>query len=244
MLDHVGLCSIFVAHSVLISGTFDLKSFCRPNYQRSVIVAIQTNPTSTNATGKTWYVGYAHPSQNGNPYNGYVYTYTYTYIYIIINPYQWIDDHHPIRPNMGQFATAQHIQCSDYDDHLQLRQRWLFSRYPAKNHQQFHWLVYIVYCVYCKYIYIYYIITRLLQQRPDGSAKILLELAFSPFPVQVDVSSSKPPCGWKTASNHLLIGPTARLLLVDSHGFTSEWSVKTIVIIMIIIIIIVIIKKI
>ena len=83
-----------------------------------------------------------------------------------------------------------------------------------------------------------------MQQRPDGSAKILLELAFSPFPVQVDVSSSKPPCGWKTASNHLLIGPTARLLLVDSHGFTSEWSVKTIVIIMIIIIIIVIIKNI
>ena len=119
-----------------------------PNYQRSVIVAIQTNPTSTNATGKTGYVGYAHPSQNGN-------LHICVYIYIIINPYQWIDDHHPIRPNMGQFATAHHIQCSDYDDHLQLRQRWLFSRYPAKNHQQFHWLVYIVYCVYCVYTYIY-----------------------------------------------------------------------------------------
>ena len=59
-----------------------------------------------------------------------------------------IDDHHPIRPNMGQFSTSHHIQCSDYDDRLQLRQRWLFSRYPAKNYQQFHWLVYIVYCVH------------------------------------------------------------------------------------------------
>ena len=102
--------------------------------------------------------------------------------------------------------------------------------------------IHSILCILCVYIYIY-MITRLLQQRPDGSAEILLELAFSPFPVQVDVSSSKPPCGWKTASNHLLIGPTARLLLVDSHGFTSEWSVKTIVIIMIIIIIIVVIKN-
>ena len=104
MLDHVGLCSIFVAHSVLISGTFDLKSFCRPNYQRSVIVAIQTNPTSTNATRKTWYVGYAHPSQNGNPYNGYVYTYTYTYIYHYKSlPMDWWPS-----PNTTQYGPICH----------------------------------------------------------------------------------------------------------------------------------------
>ena len=45
----------------------------------------------------TWYVWYGHPSQNGNPYTGYV------------NPCSWIDDHPQIWIKQIQLLILAHM---------------------------------------------------------------------------------------------------------------------------------------